>query len=85
MIRSRRRGGYESSARSVAELRPPPRLPAPTAVQNNRGDWVPAIPLPRRHLVVYRCTHRRCKAMFFNAKGYMGHYALAHILHLDRA
>jgi hypothetical protein len=44
--------------------------------QNDRGEWVPAIPLPlyglRKH-----CT---CGRRFWTMGGYRGHYALAHIL-----
>jgi len=47
-----------------------------TATQNERGEWVPAIPLPFYGLRK-RCT---CGRSFWTEEGYRGHYALAHIL-----
>lgn len=45
---------------------------------NDRGEWVPAIPLPLYGLR----KHCRCGRKFWTTDGYRGHYALAHILHL---
>lgn len=51
-----------------------------TSAQNRRGEWVPSIPLPffgfRK-----RC---RCGARFWTLIGYRAHYALEHILGMDR-
>ena len=46
--------------------------------ENNRGEWVPAIPLPLLGLRK-RC---RCGETFWTMDGYRGHYALVHILAL---
>lgn len=55
--------------------------PATVTVQNSRGEWVPAIPLP-----IYRLLGRtecgECGRRFPNARLYRGHYALEHILGL---
>lgn len=49
-----------------------------TQAQNDRGEWVPAIPLP---LYVWPHRHRcKCGGGFWTESGYRGHYALAHIL-----
>jgi hypothetical protein len=53
-------------------------LHAATTTQNDRGDWVPAIPLPFYGLRK-RCD---CGQRFWTAAGYRGHYALVHILGL---
>jgi hypothetical protein len=51
-----------------------------TCVQNRRGEWIPAIPLPYYlPLVRYRCG---CGRVFWTLRGYQGHYALDHILAL---
>lgn len=47
--------------------------------QNDRGEWVPAIPLPL-YGVRKECT---CGRKFWTMGGYRGHYALVHILHLS--
>lgn len=50
-------------------------------VQNDRGEWVPAIPLP-----FYRGWPRRfqcqCGDRFLTRRRHREHYALAHILGL---
>lgn len=52
------------------------------SVQNKRGEWVPAIPLPYylrgHHRVKCECGHR-----FRTERRYREHYALDHILGLD--
>lgn len=53
---------------------------APTATQNRRGEWVPAVPLPLYARLRKRCG---CGAKFWTGRGYRGHYALVHILGLD--
>jgi hypothetical protein len=50
-----------------------------TQTQNERGEWVPAIPLPLYGLRK-RC---QCGRHFWTAAGYRGHYALRHILRLS--
>jgi hypothetical protein len=46
--------------------------------QNDRGEWVPSIPLP---LYVWPHRHRcKCGRSFWTVAGYRGHYALAHVL-----
>ena len=47
-------------------------------VQNERGQWVPAIPLPY-HGLRHRCD---CGRKFWTMDGYRSHYALRHILSL---
>ena len=47
-------------------------------VRNERGQWVPSIPLPFYGLRK-RCE---CGRKFWTTDGYRGHYALAHVLHL---
>jgi hypothetical protein len=47
-------------------------------VQNERGQWVPAVPLPFFGLRK-RCS---CGRKFWTMDGYRGHYALCHILSL---
>jgi hypothetical protein len=49
--------------------------------QNDRGEWVPAIPVPFYGLR----KHCSCGRKFWTERGYRGHYALAHILRLDRS
>lgn len=44
-----------------------------TMMQNRRGEWVPAIPLPLYGLRK-RC---QCGRKFWTTAGYRGHYALA--------
>ena len=45
---------------------------------NNRGEWVPSIPVPY-YLPFHR--HRcECNRRFWTMAGYRGHYALVHIL-----
>jgi hypothetical protein len=48
-------------------------------VENKRGEWVPAIPLPYYGKTVKICE---CGARFLTEKGYREHYALEHILGL---
>jgi hypothetical protein len=54
--------------------------------RNSEGKWVPGIPLPfyvfPGYLIVLRCG--TCRAWFWTMKGYRGHYALLHILKLER-
>lgn len=45
--------------------------------QNDRGQWVPAIPFPLGGLLRRAC---RCGRKFWTEAGYQGHYALVHIL-----
>ena len=47
---------------------------------NDRGEWVPSIPLPM-YLLRKRCGF--CGRKFWTLTGYQGHYALAHILKLE--
>lgn len=49
-------------------------------VLNDRGEWVPAIPLPL-YGVRKQCL---CGRRFWTMEGYQGHYTLAHILGLSR-
>lgn len=49
-----------------------------TVTQNDRGEWVPAVPVPLYGLRK-RCE---CGRKFWTARGYEGHYALVHILGL---
>lgn len=51
-----------------------------TVALNCRGEWVPAIPLPYLRLGRKVCS---CRRGFWTLTGYRGHYALAHILHLE--
>jgi len=48
---------------------------------NDRGQWVPAIPVPFYGLR----KHCECGRKFWTIGGYQGHYALVHILHLGEA
>lgn len=57
------------------------RPPEGVLVQNRRGLWVPAIVEPYYFIFRKRCE---CGDTFWTYKGYRGHYALAHILALDR-
>jgi hypothetical protein len=51
-----------------------------TMCKNDKGEWVPAIPLPYyERLRLKKC---KCGEMFFTENGYRGHYALRHILEL---
>lgn len=46
--------------------------------QNQRGEWVPAIPLP-----LFTFPHRHqcsCGQSFWTMDGYRGHYAAVHII-----
>jgi len=53
----------------------------PVNVQNSKGLWVPAIPLPWFLMFHrYRC---KCGKVFFKGASYRGHYALTHILDLE--
>lgn len=51
-----------------------------TFMENKRGEWVPAIPLPFYLIKRRKCT---CGAKFWTNDGYRGHYALKHILDPD--
>lgn len=61
-----------------------PDSPTGAFVQNHRGEFVPAIPLPLFiGMKRVQCTHDNCGRKFFAKKRYREHYALAHILALD--
>lgn len=47
------------------------------STQNDRGEWVPAIPVPFYGLLRRRCE---CGRKFWTLGGYRGHYAVSHIL-----
>ncbi len=50
------------------------------SVQNNRGEWVPAIPLPLLGPGFRKgCS---CGRRYWTIDGYRGHYALVHVLAL---
>jgi hypothetical protein len=49
-------------------------------VENDDGQWVPAIPEPLHGVPFLRCW--TCKAKFLRKRSYRGHYALVHILKL---
>lgn len=49
------------------------------SVLNERGEWVPAIPLP--HFGMRKACD--CGRRFWTLNGYRGHYALEHILGLS--
>lgn len=57
-----------------------------TMTTNNRGQWVPAIPLPfylGLPTLRHQCQGDRretCGKKFWTMAGYRGHYALRHIL-----
>jgi hypothetical protein len=51
------------------------------STQNDRGEWVPAIPLP--WFIGWSKVRCHCGASFWSAKAYRGHYALEHILGLE--
>jgi len=57
----------------------PPTWASGAQVQNEKGDWVEAVPLPL-YLNNYRCQCQ-CGRRFVDEETYQGHYALAHILH----
>lgn len=44
------------------------------------GIWVPALPEP--YYLMFRRQCCKCGEKFFTKDGYMGHYALRHILHM---
>lgn len=50
-----------------------------TFMLNRRGEWVPAIPLPF-YGMRKKCS---CGAKFWTMDGYLGHYAVKHILDPD--
>jgi hypothetical protein len=54
-----------------------------TSTQNDRGEWVPAIPEPL--YVGWRLRRCRCDCgeTFRNRRRYREHYALAHVLGLS--
>lgn len=54
--------------------------PASVRTQNARGEWVPAIPLPFLGLRKW-CD---CERRFWTMDGYRSHYALRHILALNK-
>lgn len=45
-------------------------------MENSRGEWVPAIPLPY-YGIKKRCT---CGQSFWKYDNYLAHYALKHIV-----
>lgn len=47
-------------------------------MQNRRGEWVAAIPLPIFRLWLKECPE--CRERFYTTEGYRGHYALRHVL-----
>lgn len=49
--------------------------------QNDRGEWVPAIPMP--FYVGRRGRTCDCGRQFNDEESYRGHYALVHILGLS--
>ncbi len=51
--------------------------------QNTRGEWVPAVPLPL--FVTLRRKECPCGERFWTMRGYLGHYAYAHILGMEEA
>ena len=60
----------------------------PTSVQNRRGEWVPAIPLPyflTENARPFRWNTVRCEcgAAFHSQRRYREHYALVHVLGLN--
>lgn len=69
----------EAFQRTMAMLAGKPLDTTSNQVENARGEWVPAIPLPLYGLRK-RCD---CGLKFWTLDGYRGHYALAHILHLS--
>ena len=50
--------------------------------QNERGEWMPAIPEP--YFLVFGRARCDCGAKFRNRRRYREHYAFAHILGLTR-
>jgi hypothetical protein len=51
------------------------------SARNDRGEWVPAVPLPFFAWPMKRCG--TCRRRFWTTSGYQGHYALVHILALS--
>ena len=45
--------------------------------QNNKGEWVPAIPEPYYHFIRLECE---CKKKFWTREAYNGHYTYRHII-----
>lgn len=60
----------------------PVRRPEGTSTQNSRGEWVPAIPEP--YFVMFGWVKCSCGSKFRGRSRYREHFALAHILGLDR-
>lgn len=58
-----------------------PFLDGSVQAQNNRGEWVPAIPLPMFVGWKHKCS---CGLKFRTLEQYQGHYALVHILGLGK-
>jgi hypothetical protein len=65
-------------ARTTMVLSGEPLDKASVTTRNERGEWVPSVPLPLYGLRK-RCE---CGRRFWTAGGYRGHYALFHVLHL---
>lgn len=53
-----------------------------TGTQNDRGEWVPAIPEP--YFLMFGWVKCSCGSKFRGRSRYREHFALAHILGLDR-
>jgi hypothetical protein len=51
--------------------------------QNNRGEWVPSIPLPYYIGRWGKCRCASCPRVFKKYEDHKAHYALVHILALD--
>ena len=54
-----------------------------TQTQNERGEWVPAIPLPLYVGFLHRKCRCDCGQTFRSGQRYREHYALRHILGLS--
>lgn len=50
-------------------------------IQNSRGDWVPAVPLPFFHW--FKIMECHCGKLRLGMKRYQEHYAYAHILGME--
>jgi hypothetical protein len=52
------------------------------STQNDRGEWVPAIPLPL-YSVIFQRKRCKCGRTYWTMAGYRGHYAYVHILGME--